>query len=148
MYSWGRSKDDRYTVVRTDREWAGSAVLSMGIINLMLGVTTLIGGAERFPPPTYAELLRLTNGSVVPYGLAFVLSGVLMIQRDIRVQLVGCAVGVVVHNVFAALLLTAILRYSDAGSTAWVAYGYAALNACAAGLIWSYWRRIRSDRRE
>lgn len=121
-----------------------SATHAMGVINLALGVSVIVGGAIRFPPPTYEPLLALTNGKAWPYGLLFCLSGILMMNRRLKVLEIGTTVGLVAHNLFAAMFLVAVVRFNDAGGTAWVAYaGYAALHSMALGFIMN--RRSRDE---
>ncbi|MEO1960874.1 MAG: hypothetical protein ABGW82_07870, partial [Paracoccus sp. (in: a-proteobacteria)] len=52
----------------------------LGVIHLGFGLSVLVGGAIRFPPPTYAPLLDLTGGYVWPYGVLYLSSGILLTQ--------------------------------------------------------------------
>lgn len=116
----------------------------LGIINIGFGVAVLGGGAVRFPPPTYEPLLRFTGDQVWPYGLVFLFSGVAMLLPEWRVRFGGVVASVLIHDVFASLFLVAVVRFADAGGTAWWAYFcFGAQSAILAALIW--WHRMRGS---
>lgn len=109
----------------------------LGVINAGFAFTVLVGGAIRFPPPTYEPLLDMTGGHVWPYGILFACSAVGLLSRGYRARLIGCAFGILAHSTFAALFLVAVLKFPDAGATAWWAYlAFASQSATCAGLMW------------
>lgn len=122
----------------------------LGVINAGFAVIILIGGAVRFPPPTYRPLLEATNGQVWPYGVLFGLSAVGLLGRSWASRLTGAALGIVAHSTFAALFLVAVLSFPDAGATAWWAYlVFASQSAACAGLVWTHrghHRRLQVNR--
>lgn len=122
----------------------------LGVINAGFALTIIIGGAIRFPPPTYRPLLDATNGEVWPYGVLFGLSAIGLLRQTWTSRLVGAIVGIAAHSTFAALFLVAVLSFPDAGATAWWAYlVFASQSAACAGLIWAHrghHRRVQVNR--
>jgi hypothetical protein len=109
----------------------------LGVINAGFATIVLVGGANRFPPPTYEPLLDMTGGEVWPYGVLFGISAIGLLGRGYWSRMVGCAFGIVAHSTFAALFLVAVLRFPDAAATAWWAYlAFASQSATCAGLMW------------
>lgn len=116
----------------------------LGVINGGFAVTVLLGGAIRFPPPTYKPLLDMTGGQVWPYGVLFAISAVGLLSRGQAARFIGCAFGIIAHSTFAALFLVAVLKFPDAGATAWWAYlAFASQSATCAGLMWFHRRGRR-----
>lgn len=122
----------------------------LGVINAGFALTIIIGGAIRFPPPTYRPLLNATNGEVWPYGVLFGLSAFGLLGGSWTVRLVGAVLGIAAHSTFAALFLVAVLSFPDAGATAWWAYlVFASQSAACAGLVWTHrghHRRLQVNR--
>lgn len=114
----------------------------LGTIHLGFALAILVGGATRFPPPTYQPLLDATGGHVWPYGVLYLLSGILLtVGRVPLVRLIGALLGILANSTFAGLFLTAVLIYPEAGATAWWAYfAFATQSACLAALIWTHRR--------
>lgn len=111
--------------------------LYLGVINAGFAVTIFIGGAIRFPPPTYRPLLDMTGGQVWPYGVLFAISAIGLLARGYAWHMVGCVFGVLAHSTFAALFLVAVLSFPDAAATAWWAYfAFASQSAACGGLMW------------
>ena len=119
----------------------------LGLIHLGFSLAVIVGGAIRFPPPTYAPLLDLTGGHVWPYGLLYGTSAVLLIAGTCWwVRALGALVGIVANSTFSALFLVAVFMFSDAAATAWWAYfGFATLSAALLGLIWTHRPRRNDD---
>lgn len=119
----------------------------LGVIHAGFGFLILVGGAVRFPPPTYRPLLDATNGHVWPYSVLFLASALpLLFARTWFPRVVGCGIGVLANSTFSALFLVALLTFSDAAATAWWAYfAFATLSATLGGLIVCH--RPRRDRR-
>jgi hypothetical protein len=114
----------------------------LAVINAGFALCVFVGGAIRFPPPTYAPLLGATDGHVWPYGVLFTLSAIGLISRTYVTRLVGCAFGVAAHSTFAGLFLVAVLSFPDAAATAWWAYlVFASQSAACAGLMWFHHAR-------
>lgn len=112
------------------------AATALGVTHVLFGLAILIGGAVRFPPPTYTPLLEFTNGHVWPYGATFLASGVLLLIHKVCSVALGCLLGAIITNLWAALFLKAVFDSPDAGATATVAYGgYALLDCVLLGLI-------------
>jgi hypothetical protein len=124
------------------------AAAYLGMIHAGFGVAILVGGAIRFPPPTYKPLLDLSNGHVWPYGVVYLASGILLtLGQGPLVRMAGAIVGIVANSCFAALFLVAVLMFPDAGATAWWAYfAFATQSAALAALIWTHRRpRVRRE---
>lgn len=111
----------------------------LGMVHVGFGVSILAGGAMRFPPPTYDPLLRFTDGQVWPYGLLFFVAGILMFFPGWRTRFAGLAAGVVACDTFAALFLVAVVKFPDAGGTAWWAYFcFGSQASILAALVWAH----------
>lgn len=120
----------------------------MGVINVGFAICILVGGAVRFPPPTYRPLLEITHGSVWPYGAIYLTSGLLLLVGYPMARIVGAACGVIAHSSFSALFLVAVVKFPEAGATAWWAYlAFASQSAALATLGWMSWRK-KPARRE
>lgn len=117
----------------------------LGLINLGFALAVLVGGATRFPPPTYRPLLDATGGHVWPYGILFALSALGLLSWSAIAHLVGAILGIIAHSTFAALFLVAAVHYPDAAATAWWAYlAFASQSATCAALVWGH--RVRQRR--
>lgn len=116
------------------------ASVYLGCIHLGFGLLIMLGGAIRFPPPTYQPLLDLTVGHVWPYGLAYLTSALFLIGGHGHLsRMVGAIVGILANSCFAALFLVAVFMYPDAGATAWWAYlAFATQSAALAALMWTH----------
>lgn len=121
----------------------------LGLIHMGFALAILVGGAIRFPPPTYKPLLDLTGGTVWPYGLLYGSSAILLIAgMRWQMRALGAFLGIIANSTFSALFLVAVLMFSDAAATAWWAYfGFATLSAALLGLIWTHRPRRRDDRK-
>lgn len=122
-------------------ERIGTAFL--GLVATGFGFIILIGGAVRFPPPTYQPLLEATGGRVWPYAVLYLSSGFLLILgHRLVTKMIGAALGVVAHSVFSALFLVAVFLFPEAGATAWWAYAsFATANAALGALMWTHRKR-------
>lgn len=117
----------------------------LGLINLGFALAVIVGGAVRFPPPTYRPLLNATGGHVWPYGILFLISALGLLSWSTWGRMAGAAVGILAHSTFAALFLVAAVEYPDAAATAWWAYlAFATQSATCAALIWCHHVRRRS----
>lgn len=113
----------------------------MGVINLGFAICILVGGVPRFLTATYRPLLDLTHGQVWPYGAIYLVSGLLLMARWPIARIVGAACGIIAHSSFSALFLVAVIRFPEAGATAWWAYlAFASQSAALATLGWGTWR--------
>lgn len=109
----------------------------LGVINLGFALCVLIGGAIRFPPPTYRPLLDATHGHVWPYGVLFAVSTAGLLARTTWAHMIGAVLGIAAHSLFGGLFLVAVIRFPDAAATAWWAYlVFASQSAMCAGLVW------------
>lgn len=120
------------------------AAAYLGMIHAGFGIAILVGGAVRFPPPTYQPLLDATDGQVWPYGLTYLASGVLLIGgHHLVTRMSGAILGIVANSCFAALFLVAVIMFPDAGATAWWAYfAFATQSAALAALMWTHRRSL------
>lgn len=107
----------------------------LGVVHVALGAAVQIGGPERFPSPNYDVLLRVSEGRVWPYGVAWILGGALMIlQFNICFRYAGMIMIIVLSNIWAVMFAVAAYEDSTASFTPTAAYGgYALLNAT---LLW------------
>lgn len=113
----------------------------LGAINAGFAACVFIGGAIRFPPPTYQPLLGMTHGHVWPYGVLFTLSAMGLLSRRYWTRIAGCVFGVLAHSTFSGLFLVAVLTFPDAAATAWWAYlAFATQSAACGGLMWLHRR--------
>lgn len=103
---------------------------SLLVIHASLATAILVGGAMRFPPPTYQPLLDMTHGHAWPWAIGIGLSAILMLAHNQQVNMVGTFIGMVWMYMFASMFAVAVAEYPDAGATAPVAYfGLGLLNA-------------------
>lgn len=107
-----------------------TASLILGVVHVVFGIAVLIGGSIRFPPPTYQPLLNFTNGEVWPYGLVFLIAGVLTLFHKTIPIMVGLLLSAVIDNFWSALFLVAIFSSPNSGITPSVAFGGYALCDC------------------
>lgn len=123
------------------------ASVYMGVVNIGFAVCIFVGGATRFPPPTYKPLLEITGGSVWPYSVAYLVSGILLLSRLQLARIIGAACGILAHSSFSALFLVAVIKFPEAGATAWWAYlAFASQSAALATLGWMSWRKKPAHR--
>lgn len=121
---------------------------AMSVVNMGFAVSILVGGVIRFPPPTYEPLLQATGGHVWPYGLLYLVSGLLLapVVSSFWFRLLGAALGVVANSAFTALFLVAVLKFPDAGATAWWAYlVFSTANASLGAIMWTHRGRTRGE---
>ncbi len=98
------------------------AAVHLALIHVGLGTTIIAGGPLRFPPPTYDVLLGITGGRAWPYGMIFIITGIILTISHPKAIFIGHVVGIIAFNVFAALFFVAMLRSPTAAATAWWAY--------------------------
>lgn len=91
------------------------------VINIGLGTAIVVGGNERFPLPTYSDILIVAHGHSQYWGAGILLCGLLMMVPHIAFEVAGLILAMIWHNMFGALFFTA-LRFPTTASTAWVAY--------------------------
>lgn len=118
---------------------------ALGAIHTGLGLAVFIGGAVRFPAPTYTPLLELTSGNVWPYGFFWILAGLVMLAARRRwEQMVGLVCSIFITNLWCVLFAWAAFRYDTAGLTASVAYGgYGMLSSILLGFMVVHWLKSR-----
>lgn len=117
----------------------------LGVINGGFALAVLVGGAIRFPPPTYAPLLAATGGQVWPYGVLFMVSSIGLLAQPYWARMIGAVFGIVAHSTFAGLFLVAVIQFPDAAATAWWAYlVFSSQSAACAGLMWCHRAHHRS----
>ena len=109
----------------------------LGIIHIALGAAVFVGGAIRFPPPTYTPLLGLLDNQVWPYGVLWSSAGLFMLlSRSRWKQMVGLFISILITNLWAALFAVAAYQFPTAGLTASVAYGgYGLLSGVLLGFM-------------
>lgn len=119
----------------------------LGYIHVALGIAVQAGGPERFPSPNYDVLLRVSDGYVWPYGLAWIAGGVLMVfPFRVQVRCAGMVLIVILANIWAALFGIAAYEDPTASFTPTAAYGgYALLNAVLLWLTWMHTRKINEE---
>lgn len=98
------------------------ASVHLGFLSVGLGCSIIAGGPARMPSPSYDVLLDLANGMAWPYGMSFILIGMVLGVPNPRVMFVGHVLGVCAYNVLAALFFVAMIRSPEAAATAWWAY--------------------------
>lgn len=99
----------------------------MFAVHIGLGTAVIVGGADRFPFPTYQPLIDMVNGEVWIWGLWILLASGLMIIPTRWPQVVGLWMGMVWHIMWCVAFSMAVVEYPNAGATAAVAYGGFAL---------------------
>jgi hypothetical protein len=116
----------------------------LGVIHLGLGLAVLLGGPERFPSPNYDILLKVTEDRVWPYGVVWIIGGLLMvIPCHTYCRMVGMCIIIFIANVWAAFFGVAAYEDPTASFTPTVAYeGYAVMNAT---LLWLTWIHMRQE---
>lgn len=136
--AWGKAPSDWPAVERVMSLFQGVAALGFAAV-------IFLGGVTRFPPPTYQPLLDATDGYVWPYACAFLVAGSMLVGATTPAwKIAGYAVGVLAYSMFAGLFLVAVIKYPNAGSTAWWAYALFALQAATlAAFTWLF--RARGD---
>lgn len=115
----------------------------LGAIHIALGLAVQIGGPERFPHPNYDPLLEVSNGYVWPYGLGWILGGILMVMPcRIQLRYLGMSIIIILSNVWAALFAVAAYEDVEAALTPTAAYGgYALLNGTLLWLTYIHTRK-------
>ena len=91
------------------------------VTHAALGVAILVGGAERFPFPTYQPLLDLTDGQVWPWGFSILASAFAMAVQGWWINMIGLGIGLLWMNLFSTMFFAAY-KYEQAGSTAPIPY--------------------------
>lgn len=97
-----------------------------------LGVAILVGGAARFPLPTYKPLLELTGGDVLPWGVSILVSALLMTLHGWWVNMVGLGIGLGWMSTFSTMFFWA---YSDPTSASTAPIPYAVLGMIIVALM-------------
>lgn len=122
----------------------------LGTIHVTLGIAVLVGGSERFPPPNYEVLLRMTDGVVWPHGSMWILGGSLMVGcKSSWGRATGTLIVIFLSNVWAVLFGVAAYESPNASFTPTVAYGgYALLNSVLLGFTYLLHSRKRQGRHE
>lgn len=109
----------------------------LGTVHTSLGMAILIGGVERFPPPSYEPLLLFSNERSWPYGVFWLAGGLLMFLPPLNLRLLGTALSFLVSCLWMGLFLTATIWYTTAALTPVAAYGgFALFNAVLFALMW------------
>ena len=118
--------------------------ITLGCIHMGLGLAVFLGGPERFPSPNYDVLLDVADGRVWPYGVVWIIGGLLMVVPcHIYCRMLGMAIIITIANIWAALFGVAAYEDSSASFTPAVAYeGYAIMNAT---LLWLTWMHMRQE---
>lgn len=113
--------------------------LLLGFIHVMLGVATIAGGPERFPAPSYTAMLDFAGARVWPYGILWIVGGILMFLRTRPVRMIGVGIVVIISNLWASLFAVAAFQDPDAAYTPVAAYGgYGLINAVLFALMWTH----------
>jgi hypothetical protein len=99
-----------------------------------LGVAVIVGGVQRFSPPTYSPLVDLVDGHTWVWGVWIMASAGLMMVPHRWPQMIGLWVGMLWHWLWCVMFAKAVVLYPDAGATAGLAYGAFAM-ICAALLV-------------
>lgn len=111
----------------------------LGVVHVSLGLSVLLGGVPRFPPPSYSPLLELFNGSIWPYGTWWLVGGLLMFFPRRVIRMLGTVMSTLVSCVWMGLFFVAAITYDNAAFTPVAAYGgYALFNAILSALMWSH----------
>lgn len=118
----------------------------LAVIHVSLAVAVIIGGSRRFPAPNYDSMLSLTNGRAWPYGVVWLIGGLIMMADSTAWRIVGCGLIVFISCLWAALFSIAAYQIPTAALTPIAAYGgYALINATMGWLMWMHRRRRRSN---
>lgn len=111
----------------------------LGVIHVCLGLSVLMGGVERFPPPSYIPLINFSDGITWPYGAWWLIGGLLMFVPRRSIRMLGTVMSTLVSCLWMGLFLTAAIVYDSAALTPVAAYGgYALLNAILSALMWTH----------
>lgn len=99
-------------------------------VHLGLGLAVLVGGAYRFPYPTYQPLIDMVHGKTWIWGLWILAAACLALIPTQWPQIVGFWIGMFWQILWGVAFTIAIVEYPTAGATAAVAYwGFAAIDA-------------------
>lgn len=115
----------------------------LGMIHLGLAAAVIVGGNDRFPAPNYNAMLAITNGRAWPYGVVWMIGGLLMLVNSTIWRIVGCGFIVFISCLWAGLFAIAAHQNPHAAYTPIAAYGgYGLLNAV---MMWTmlirWWER-------
>lgn len=109
-------------------QWITSIVV---MVHFALGVAIVVGGTERFSPPSYNPLIDYTYGHTWIWGMWIAVSAILTATPLRWPNILGLWLGMFWHIVWMASFTTAVLRYETAAATPIPMYGGMAM-ICAA----------------
>ena len=108
-------------------QWITTTMIA---VHVGLGVVIVVGGSERFAPPSYQPLIDFTGDRVWIWGVIILLSAALMSTPFRWPNIIGLWIGMSWMILWMTLFAVATVNYPDAVSTAMVAYGgFAMINA-------------------
>jgi hypothetical protein len=102
----------------------------MGMVHLGLGLAIIIGGKQRFIRPSYQPLIDMVNGETWLWGVAIIVSAMLMVTPFRWPIIAGLWLGMFWMIMWMSLFAYSTVMYENAASTPMVAYGgFALINA-------------------
>lgn len=105
-------------------QWITSIMI---MVHAGLGVVVIVGGRERFIPPTYQPLIDFTQGYTWIWGVWALLAAALMCTPFRWPNIIGLWLGMAWMIMWMTLFAVATMTYPNAAATPMVAYGGFAL---------------------
>lgn len=108
-------------------QWVTTVMI---VVHWGLGIAILVGGPQRFSPPTYQPLIDLAMGQTWVWGVHIAISGLLMTVPFRWPQIIGLWLGMVWMIMWTVLFSVSVTQSPVSAATPAVAYaGFAMINA-------------------
>jgi len=111
-------------------QWVTTVLI---MVNLGLGTAIIVGGVERFSPPSYNPLIAYSHGHTWIWGVWIALAGILMAAPFKWVNIIGLWLAMFWNMIWQACFIIAVVHYEGAAVTPIPVYGGFAL--ITAGLL-------------
>lgn len=111
----------------------------MVLVHAGLGAVIIVGGRQRFPDPSYTQLVDAVDGRVWIWGVTTTLAAMLIVTPIRRLHIAGLWLGMAWMAIWAAFFFAAAINHETSVATAMIAYGgftlidLALLTVCIAG---------------
>ena len=114
-----------------DRHLAQWITSIMMAINLGLGTAIIVGGVDRFPPPSYEPLITYSNGNTWIWGVWIAFAALLMTFPFRWPSIAGLWLSMVWHIIWMACFTISAVNYENSAATPIPVYGGLAMFSAA-----------------